>query len=118
MGVRQRPQLRSLQHLRFVRSHECAIRGMCRLGKNIISAEDHVCHGPIQAAHIRMGTDGGMGVKPSDNFTIPLCVEAHVEQGQIGEGAFEKRYGIDTHKIAADLWKRSPARVRMERGGK
>ena len=110
MGVRQRPQLRSLPHLRFVRSHECAIRA--HWGAN---GRQHICNGPIQAAHIRMGTDGGGDVKPSDNFTIPLCVEAHVEQGQIGEGAFEKRYGIDTHKIAADLWWRSPARIRMER---
>lgn len=116
MGVRKPSQLRSLEHLRFVRSHECAVRG--RYNTTFVRSlgpEQHECSGPIQAAHIRMGTDGGAGIKPSDNFTIPLCVEAHVEQGQIGEGAFEKRYGIDTHKIASELWRRSAARMKMER---
>lgn len=117
MGVRNPSQLRSLEHLRFVRSHECAIGGRIGRWKNIEGWQivaRHVCRGPIQAAHIRMDSDGGAGCKPSDSLTIPLCVEAHVEQGQIGEGAFEKRYGIDTHKIAAELWKRSPARIRMD----
>ena len=117
MGLRKPPQLRSLQHLRFVRSHECAIFGkygnIFRPGSTL--AVLHGCSGPIQSAHLRMGTDGGIGVKPSDNFAIPLCVEAHAEQHSIGEDAFEKRYGIDTHKIAADLWKKSPARIKMER---
>ena len=110
MGVRKPSQLRSLEHLRFVRGHECAVRSHW--------AEDglqHVCIGPIQAAHIRAGADGGMGLKPSDNYTIPLCANAHAGQHEIGEAAFENRYGIDTHKIAAELWRRSPARIRMER---
>ena len=120
MGLRKPPQLRSLQHLRFVRGHECAIRDRTGRWKNIEGwnrIASHVCNGPIQAAHIRMDTDGGAGCKPSDSFTIPLCVEAHVEQGQIGEEAFEKRYGIDTHKIAAELRRLSPARARMEKKG-
>ena len=114
MGVRQPSQLRSLQHLRFVRGHECAIQGKIDTGV-VPFRIPHICRGPIQACHVRTATDGGTGVKPSDNFTTPLCADAHAEQHQIGEPAFEKRYGIDMRKIADALWARSPVRVRMER---
>ena len=106
MSLKKHKQLRSLEHLRFVRSKQCAIQGM--KGDSRI----HVCSGPIQAAHIRMGTDGGTGKKPSDNFTVPLCAKAHVEQGQIGEGAFEKRYLLNTKKMAEWLWLDSPVNKR------
>ena len=106
MSLKKHKQLRSLEHLRFVRSHPCSIRGM--IGDSRI----HVCSGPIQAAHIRMGTDGGTGKKPSDNFTIPLCADAHAEQGQIGEQAFEKRYLLNTKKMAECLWLDSPVNKR------
>ena len=106
MSLKKHKQLRSLEHLRFVRSKQCAIQGM--IGDSRI----HVCSGPIQAAHIRMGTDGGTGKKPSDNFTIPLCAKAHHEQGQIGEGAFEKRYLLNTKNVAECLWLDSPVNNR------
>ena len=91
-------QLRSLEHLRFVRSQPCAIRGYY-----------HICSGPMQSAHLRVGTDGGTGKKPSDNFTIPLCAKAHALQHSIGEKSFEKRFGIDGLMIAGKLWIKSPA---------
>ena|SRR3990167_3327170 len=107
MGLRERPQIRSLRHLRFVRARECAIRG-----KYVFPAEQHICRLPIQAAHIRVGTDGGGNLKPSDSFTIPLCVDAHIEQGK-GERTFEKKYGLNTLKMAADLWQ-ADVQSRME----
>lgn len=105
MGVRKPSQFRSLEHLRFVRLQPC----------NISGSMGHCCIGPMQACHVRTGTDGGAGVKPSDYHTISLCAGAHAEQHSIGESAFEKRYGIDMRNIAAFLWKISPARMRMER---
>lgn len=48
----------------------------------------------IQAAHIRRYTDGGTGLKPSDNFTVSLCFQCHHNQHQKGEVSF---YG--------DVWK-------------
>lgn len=35
-----------------------------------------------------MFTDGGTSLKPSDNYTVPLCHKCHQEQHQIGELAF------------------------------
>lgn len=47
----------------------------------------------IQAAHIRVNSDGGMGQKPSDNRVLPLCHDCHALQHRIGEikfwGGFE-----------------------------
>lgn len=35
------------------------------------------CHGSVEPHHIRKNTDGGIGLKPSDNYVIPLCREHH-----------------------------------------
>ena len=115
MGLKERPQIRSLRHLRFVRARNCAIMGKQGTWADAIYGYHliHICSGPIQAAHIRTRTDGGMKVKPSDCFTIPLCVNAHAEQHQIGEPAFEKRYGISMRKIADALWQ-ADVQSRME----
>lgn len=96
------PQLRSPSHLQWVRGHECAIAGR------------HECKGRIQAAHVRNGTDGGMGVKPSDCFVIPLCEAAHEWQHFIGEQAFELATGIKMRGVADALWRVSPHRRKAE----
>ena len=106
MGVRKPSQIRSLRHLRFVRSQPCSVWIV-----------DGLCWGPIQACHVRKNTDGGAGVKPSDSHTIPLCAGHHDEQGNAGEKPFERRYGISMREIADALWARSPARVKMEKEG-
>ena len=98
IGLRQASQLRSDGHLRWIRGHECSV----------IHAGG--CSGKIEAAHVRTGTDGGLGVKPSDNFTIPLCSKHHREQHQHGEGRFEAKYKISMRKIADALWAKSPHR--------
>lgn len=103
MKVRERPQVRLPAHLKWIRGHECAIAGK------------HDCEGRIEAAHVRTGTDGGLGVKPSDWWTIPLCSAAHAEQHRIGEKAFEERYGIKMMRIATALWMRSPQWVKWNK---
>lgn len=102
-GIRSKPQVRSTPHLQWVRGHVCAV-------------EDDECAGKIEAAHVRKGSDGGMGVKPSDHFVIPLCQHHHAEQHRIGEPAFEQRYGISMHRIAGELARRSPALARSQPG--
>ena len=42
--------------------------------------------GTVVAAHIRHGMAGGMGLKPDDSLTHPLCGKCHAEQGK---GEFE-----------------------------
>lgn len=44
--------------------------------------------GSSQAAHVRMGNGGGMGLKPSDYRTLPLCPECHGAQHAGGERTF------------------------------
>ena len=55
--------------------------------------------GPCEAAHIRNNTDGGVGLKPNDRFTVPLgsisnC-GCHARQHRIGELSFWGQVGID-----------------------
>lgn len=103
IGVGKPSQIRSLEHLRFVRSQPCPLRVWS------------ICSGPIQACHVRTRTDGGAGSKPGDNFTLPLCAGHHATQHNMGEKAFEKAYNINMRKIADTLWARSPARAKIER---
>ena len=100
LGIRKQPQERNPSHLKWVRGHECAIAG----------DSGHTCGGRIEAAHVRTGTDGALGVKPSDRFAIPLCSVAHRAQHAIGEAAFERRWRIKMREIADDLYRRSPHR--------
>lgn len=102
LGCREAPQIRNASHLKWIRGHECSTRAP-------------VCMGfAIEAAHVRTGTDGGLSVKPSDCWTIPLCRHHHEQQHKLGEASFERLYGIDMRKIAEQLWKLSPHRHKSE----
>lgn len=82
-------------HRDFVRGHACCVPD---------------CAGrPIEVAHIRVGTDGGMGLKPSDNWTISLCADHHAEQHRIGEPEFERAHGIVMKTLAREFASASPA---------
>lgn len=93
---RQEEGRRSATHRQWVRGHGCSVPG----------GEGR----PIECAHVRGGTDGGMGMKPSDAFCISLCREHHTEQHRIGEGEFERRYAIDLRALAGEFTRRSPSR--------
>ncbi len=104
MGVRQDETIRSPAHLAFVRSFECAV------------AHNLGCEGPIQAAHLRKGTTGGaLSKKPDDCWCVPLCLGHHASQHGLGERSFERKHNIDLRALAEELWRRSPARLKMER---
>lgn len=94
-------RLRSPAHLKWVRSHHCSVPGCDRV--------------PIEAAHVRTGTDGGMGMKPSDRWVISLCQHHHSEQHRIGEPEFEKRHAIDMKRVAETFYRHSPKFLEMER---
>jgi hypothetical protein len=81
-------------HRAWVRRHRCSVRG-CR---NL----------PIECAHVRNGTDGGLGLKPSDQWTISLCQFHHLEQHEIGEEPFELQYDLNLHELAREFARRSP----------
>lgn len=43
---------------------------------------------PSQAAHVRIGSNAGTGLKPDDRRTVPLCRKHHMEQHSLGEHTF------------------------------
>lgn len=95
-------RIRSPAHTAWVRSHACCVPGCTRR--------------PIEAAHVRTGTDGGTGMKPGDQWTISLCGGPeghHTEQHRIGEPEFERRHGIDMKALAREFAQRSPHRRKL-----
>lgn len=90
-------RFRSQRHLRHVRSFACCV---CD------------ADAPIEAAHVRLGSDGGMGFKPSDLFAVPLCRDCHQRQHTQGERTFWK--DLDPLAIIEELIRTSPARKEIE----
>lgn len=66
-------RLRSSKHLNFIRKLPCVV---CGTKEN------------VQACHIRIGGNGGMGLKPDDSLTIPMCHLHHTCQHNKGELSF------------------------------
>ena len=94
--------IRCPAHLKWIRTRFC---------EAILSGG---CGGRVEAAHVRTGTDGGMGMKPSDCWVIPLCTEHHREQHRIGEAAFEKKHRLNLKGSAEEMAGKSPYLRRME----
>jgi hypothetical protein len=65
-------------------------------------------------AHVRVGTDGGSGLKPSDRYGVPLCdftraeglegERCHDRQHRIGELTFWGELGLDPLDYALKFW--------------
>lgn len=68
----------------------------------------------IECAHVRTGTDGGTGIKPSDRWCISLCADCHRQQHAMGEASFEQAYGINMKALAVEFVRRSPHRSKLE----
>jgi len=91
---------RSPAHRAWVRGHQCSVPGCAEM--------------PIECAHVRNGTDGGTGIKPSDRWCLSLCRDHHAEQHRLGEPLFERLHGIDMKKLAAEFFGASPHRFKLE----
>jgi hypothetical protein len=63
---------------------------------------------------VRVGTDGGVGLKPSDRWTISLCQTHHREQHELGEAMFAGKYELDLILLAKEFARRSPYADRLE----
>lgn len=101
---RRESRWRSPAHLSFVRSHQCIVKGCTR--------------NPIEAAHIRLGSDGSMGAKPSDYYAVSMCGGLdghHAESHRIGERSFEKRYSLDLLELANLFGEASPKKLEIRR---
>lgn len=87
-------------HCKWVRGHRCSVPD---------------CMGmPIEAAHVRNGTGGGISVKPHDKWVISLCRDHHSEQHRIGEASFERKHSIDMKAKAEEFAARSPHRFKWQ----
>lgn len=93
MMVPKTERLRSPRHLAWVRTLPCSVPG-CR--------GDMVQTHMVQAHHVRKGA--GVGLKPSDRYSAPICIDHHAEGHTSGWRTFEVRHGLDLSAIAARLW--------------
>lgn len=99
-GKAEKPR-RSPAHRQWVRGHACSACGS---------------ETTIECAHVRNGTDGGTGIKPSDRWAISLCRDCHSEQHRIGEASFERKHGINMKALAEAFYRASPHRHKLEQG--
>lgn len=75
----------------------------------------------IETAHVRMSTPGkpnpGVGMKPDDKYTLPLCTGCHrtnpEAQHEVGEVKFWAALGIDPLVVCTRLYEVSPDVSRM-----
>jgi hypothetical protein len=87
-------RLRSKEHLKFVAQLACLVCGRM----------------PSHAHHIRYAQTRALGLKVSDEFTVPLCSVHHDEIHRTGdERAWWARRQIDPLKVAAEFWASSHA---------
>ena len=68
---------------------------------------------PIECAHVRSGSDGGIGLKPSDRWVISLCRFHHAEQHRVGEATFSKQHALDMINLAREFARLSPHRIKL-----
>ena len=89
LAISEPRRLRDKIHLRFVAKQPCLI---CeRL--------------PCDAHHLRFAQGRGLGLKVSDEFTVPLCRGHHREVHRAGnEARWWENAGIDALLIAHKLW--------------
>jgi hypothetical protein len=91
---------RSQAHLSFVRKHACANCG------SMVN---------IEAAHVRLGSESGVGQKPDDFRAVSLCggfAGCHTKQHLVGERTFWR--GRDVETLIAEFIKASPKRHEIE----
>lgn len=95
-------RVRSREHLAFVARRPCLVCGRT----------------PSQAHHVRFAQPQALGIKVSDEFTVPLCNIHHFELHQTGdERAWWNEKKIDPLAVAQDLWNERLGRTKAG-GGK
>lgn len=80
-------------HLQWIRSLPCCVPG---------------CTEAASAHHVRSAANSGVGLKPRDANAVPVCHRHHMEGHSRGWETFEKKYGLDLAKLAAELSTKPP----------
>jgi hypothetical protein len=95
LTIAEPKRLRDKGHLRFVASQPCLICG----------------RQPSDPHHLRFAQPRALGLKVSDEFTVPLCRGHHRQLHQAGnEMAWWHNLDINAIEIAKGLWEESHAR--------
>jgi DNA recombination protein Rad52 len=88
-------RIRCKEHLRYVASQPCVICG----------------RSPSHAHHVRHAQRRGLGIKVSDEFTVPLCATHHQQlHNTTKEREWWQERKIDPLIVAGMLWRESQAR--------
>ena len=89
-------RLRDKAHLRFVASHPCLVCGQQ----------------PSDPHHLRFAQPRALGLKVSDEYTVPLCRSHHHQLHRAGnEIAWWHNLNIKPLPIAKDLWTESQTKA-------
>jgi hypothetical protein len=94
LTIAEPKRLRDKAHLKFVASQPCLICG----------------RQPSDPHHLRFAQSRAMGLKVSDEFTVPLCRGHHRQLHQTGdERAWWDSHRVNALEIARGLWERTRA---------
>jgi len=94
LTISEPKRFRSKENLRLVAQQPCLICG----------------RSPAQAHHVRYAQSRGLGLKVSDEFTVPLCATDHSENHATGdERRWWQEHNIDPLPVAHRLWGESGA---------
>ena len=92
LTISEPKRFRCKEHLRFVAEQPCLVCG----------------RSPSHAHHIRYAQPRGLGVKVSDEFTVPLCAIHHSENHTTGnERRWWQERNLDPLPVAHRLWQNS-----------
>ena len=92
LTISEPKRIRCKEHLRFVAEQPCLICG----------------RSPSHAHHIRYAQPRGLGLKVSDEFTVPLCAIHHSENHTTGnESRWWQERNLDPLSVARRLWQKS-----------
>src|ERR1039457_4338113 len=96
-------RLRDKAHLRFVASQPCLVCG----------------RQPSDPHHLRFAQPRALGLKVSDEFTVPLCRGHHREIHRYGdEIAWWSKHRLDPLIVASTLWRHThPLPAKPQRSG-
>lgn len=98
LTISEPKRIRSKAHLRFVATHACVVCG----------------RQPSDAHHLRFAQPRALGLKVSDEFTVPLCREHHRQLHHAGnEHAWWHNVDISPLPIARGLWVASQLREHL-----
>ena len=92
LAIAEPKRLRDKAHLKFVASQPCLICG----------------RQPSDPHHLRFAQPRAIGLKVSDQFTVPLCRGHHRQLHQAGnEVAWWEDLQINALETARDLWEQT-----------